>query len=270
MTKGGDTLGYGTYEARFKILNTNCRGPNSGVYVGMGLWNFNGPTQQEVMMGFFNESPTNDDFQILTTKNRARGGASDPTNKYHSKIVDESVTFSSFSTFRTIKFVYEQGKVTGYLDNKLVLTKTDIIPTEKMTLVIGCRVTGTGSLSNDLKVVWDYVKIDSISPPPPTPTLSSINISGCTSEIKNIGDRCIITEVCKNTNNETITCPTLTYINSNPSVLEVINGVITAKSEGTSTVKVTSNNIVSNELQFTVSKQGTCTPPICSFTVSQL
>lgn len=176
MTKGGDILGYGTYEARFKVLNTNCRGPKSGVYVGMGLWNFNGPTQQEVMMGFYNESPTNDDFQILTTMNRPRG-ISDPSNKYHSKIVDKSVSFSSFSTFRTIKFVYEQGKVTGYLDNNLILTKTNLIPTKPMTLVIGCRVTGTGSLSSDLKVVWDYVKINDSQTPPIPSTCNSINCS---------------------------------------------------------------------------------------------
>lgn len=157
MTRGGDALGYGTYEARFKVINSNCRGANAGVYVGMGLWNFYGSTQQEVMMGFYNESPTNDDFQILTTKNRPRDGSEDPTNIYHSKIVGAGVTFASFESWRTIKFVYSAGQVLGYLDGTLVLTKTDLVPSESMALVIGCRVTGTGSLSADLKVVFDYV-----------------------------------------------------------------------------------------------------------------
>jgi len=72
-------------------------------------------------------------------------------------VVDESQSLVSFESYRTIKFVYEAGRVSGYLDGALVLTKTDLIPSAKMALVIGCRVTGTGSLSSDLKVVWDYV-----------------------------------------------------------------------------------------------------------------
>ncbi|PWB54274.1 MAG: hypothetical protein C3F06_05270 [Candidatus Methanoperedenaceae archaeon] len=158
MTKGGDKFGYGTYEARFKFADTNFQNSNTGIYAGMGLWNFDGPTQQEVMMGFYYNPGAHDYIEVLTTKNRPRG-STDTSNLYHSKIVDPNVVVKDFSgVFRTIKIVYEPDKVSGYLDGNLILTKTDLIPTEPMTLVIGGRVTG-GTLSSDLKVVWDYVKI---------------------------------------------------------------------------------------------------------------
>ncbi|PWB50335.1 MAG: hypothetical protein C3F06_12240 [Candidatus Methanoperedenaceae archaeon] len=165
MTKGGDILSYGTYEARFKLADVDFQNNKTGVYVGMGLWNFNGPKQQEVMMGFFYEPGENDYIEILTTKNRARDDSNDPDNKHHSKIVDPDVVLENFSgKFRTIKLVYEPGKVSGYLDDNLILTKTDLIPSEPMTLVIGTRVTG-GRLSSNLKVIWDYVKITYEVPP---------------------------------------------------------------------------------------------------------
>lgn len=159
MTKGGDTLGYGTYEARFKLKDVGFQNASTGVYVGMGLWNFTGPTQQEVMMGFYYEPGAHDYIQLLTTKDRPRSMADDPSNIYHSKISDPGVLLNSFSgTYRTIKFDYQPGIVRGYLDGNLILTKTDLIPSEPMTLVIGARVTG-GTLLSDLNVVWDYVKI---------------------------------------------------------------------------------------------------------------
>jgi len=166
--KGRDKFGYGTYEARFKLTDVNFQNDTTGIYVGMGLWNFDAELQQEVMMGFYYEPKPNydDHLQLLTTHNRERG-STDDENEFHSKLKDLSIHLSDFSnTYHTIKFIYQPGLVEGYFDNILKFTKTDHIPDastplQYMSLVIGNRVVGDGSeLSSDMNVIWDYVKID--------------------------------------------------------------------------------------------------------------
>jgi hypothetical protein len=164
MTKGGDNLGYGTYEARFKLKNLDFQNKDTGIYVGMGLWNFSGATQQEVMMGFYYEPKAHDYIQLLTTKDRPRNMKDDPNHKYHHKAQYGSISLKDFNNqFHAIKFDYQPDKVLGYVDDKLIFTKNLLVPDasdpqKKMALVFGNRVTG-GTLKSDMDVVLDYIKI---------------------------------------------------------------------------------------------------------------
>lgn len=90
----------------------------------------------------------------------------------------------------------------------------------------------------------------------PSTGLKSITLTGCAAQPKKIGDECTITPVCKNMSDSTITCPTLTYISNDPSVISVSEsggkGKATALEIGSANITAESGSIISNSIPFTV------------------
>lgn len=96
------------------------------------------------------------------------------------------------------------------------------------------------------------------------PPLGTITISGCTAPI-NRGQTCQLTAVCKDGNGNVVTCPTLTWQSSTPSMATVsTSGLVTGVTPGTPLITASATGYtISNAITVIVS----CPLPGISFTI---
>ncbi len=145
------------------------------------------------------------------------------------------------------------------------LTWTSSNPS-KATINSSGLIAGVAAGTTDIRAVTGSVtsNILSIAVTVPTPVLTSIAMTPEWPTV-NIGQTLQLTIICKDQNKNTITCPTLTWINSVPSVATVSpTGLITGVATGMTLMVVQKGSVASNPVNVTVIS----TSALASITIS--